>query len=248
MNAKQAARAAKKLDKQAKNPVKPRSELEKNGEFVTSDGGRENLPGEYEEKYRSENLKQRITDLGMWSMIPSVTYDMNSPAGIKRLKENDVLFTFIDQFFLDIPFAFEPNMRDGRFVLLPHNISHQGIGICASKELPGFLEIGHFWYPWEFTSKDKLNIDQVYIPQYSTKPDIMFADKIKKLYAESKNSKKGYYCTFPFDPETIVRLDGCFMDQLAKTGNTIRAALKDRSLQVQRNGEGLILFMERLMK
>ncbi len=248
MNAKQAARAAKKLEEQAKNPAKPKAASNVLSEVVTPEGGREKLPGGFEEKYRSENLKERIADLGMWTYIPGVPRGMNSAEGIKRLKENDVLFTFIDQYFQDVPFAFEPNMRDGRYVFLPHNVSHQGIGICASKELPGFLEVGHFWYPWEYTDKSNLNIDQVYIPQYSTRPDLKFADQIRRLYAESKDLKQVHFCTFPFDPDTVLRLDGRFLDQLGKTSAAIRNALKNRSSQVQKNGEGLILFMERLMR
>lgn len=248
MNAKQAARAAKKLEEQAKNPVKTKHPLEQLGEVVTPEGGRENLPGGFEDKYRSETLKQRIADLGMWVTIPAVRCSMNSPDGIKRLEANDVLFTFIDQYFQDIPFAFEPNMQDGRYVFLPHDVSHQGIGICASKELPGFLEIGQFWYPAEFTAKRSLSIDQVYVAQYSTRPDLVFANRIRTLYAENRKSKQSHYCTFPFDPDTVLRFDGNFMDQLNKTSQTIRNALQDRNSQVQRNGEGLILFMERIMK
>lgn len=248
MNAKQAARAAKKLEEQAKNPVKTIHPLEQLGEVVTPEGGRENLPGGFEDKYKSEILKQRIADLGMWVTIPAVRCSMNSPDGIKRLEANDVLFTFIDQYFQDIPFAFEPNMQDGRYVFLPHDVSHQGIGICASKELSGFLEVGQFWYPDEFTAKRNLHIDQVYVAQYSTKPYLVFANRIRTLYTENRKSRQSHYCTFPFDPDTVLRLDGDFMDQLNKASQIIRNTLMDRSPQVQRNGEGLILFMERLMK
>ena len=248
MNAKQAARAAKKLEEQAKNPGKTETMPEQLAEVMAPEDGRENLPGGFEEKYKSETLKQRITDLGMWFMIPTVRCSMNSPEGIKRLEANDVLFTFIDPYFQDVPFAFEPNMRDGRYVFLPHDVSHQGIGICASKELPGSLEVGQFWYPGEFTAKGSLNIDQVYAAQYRTKPDQAFANRIRVLYAESQKSRKSYYCTFPFDPDTVLRLDGNFLDQLSKTSQIIRNALKERSPQVQRNGEGLILFMERIMR
>ena len=248
MNAKQAARAAKRLEEQEKTSVKAKKLPEELSEVVTPKGGREALPGGYEEKYRSEELKQRIADLGMWVTIPAVRGSMNSPEGIKRLVANDVLFTFIDQYFQDVPFAFEPNMQDGRYVFLPHDVSHQGIGICASKELPGFLEIGQFWYPGEFTEKRTLNIDQVYVAQYSTRPDFVFANRIRTLYADERKTKYSQYCTFPFDPDTVLRFDGYFMDHVTKTSSAIRDALKDCSSQVQRNGEGLILFMQRMMK
>ncbi|MBR2822475.1 MAG: hypothetical protein IKE24_02160 [Clostridia bacterium] len=248
MNAKQAARAAKKLEEQAKNPAKAQTQLDPLSEILVSKDGRKNLPGGFEEKYKSEALKQRIADLGMWNMIPAVKCSMNSPEGIKRLEANDVLFTFIDQYFRDVPFAFEPNMQDGRFVFLPHDVSHQGIGICASKDLPGYLEIGQFWYPAEFTAKRLLHIDQVYVAQYSTEPDLVFANGIRTLYTEKRKSKQSCYCTFPFDPDTYLRFDGNFMDQLNNTCQKIQNALKDRSFQVRRNGEALILFLQRIMQ
>jgi len=51
MNAKQAARAARKLEEQAKNPPKAKAPLEQLGEVVVPEGGRENLPGRVEQKY-----------------------------------------------------------------------------------------------------------------------------------------------------------------------------------------------------
>ena len=36
--------------------------------------------------------------------------------------------------------------------------------VYMSKELPGLLDIGHFWYPWEHTSGETAYpIDQVYV-------------------------------------------------------------------------------------
>ena len=251
MNKKQAARATKKLEEQAKKPVKPAKNPVKESlldpfEVITPEGGRKELPGGFEERYRSETLKQRIADLGMWNMIPCVTCSMDSPKGIKRIKQNDTLFTFIDRYFPDVPFSFEPNMQDGRYVFIPRHTWHQGIGICASKRLPGYLEIGHFWYPAEYTSKGPLMIDQVYVAQYLNRPDSDFADKIRPLYTED-SGPDSHYCTFPFDPDTVVRFDGDFLDHLNTTTQTIRNALRNRSPQLQRNGEGLILFMEQLM-
>lgn len=111
------------------------------------------LPSRYEKLYKSNYLKNQIADEGMWYLIPSVTGGMDSVQGARRMKENHVLFSFIDTYFPDGPFAFEPNMQDGRFVFLPPVVDHQGIGICALTEVPGFLEVGHFWYPEEFTSR-----------------------------------------------------------------------------------------------
>ena len=80
---------------------------------------RKKLPGIYEKRYKSENLKRAIADDGMWYLIPCVSVGMDSPQGIHRIKENDLLFTFIGQYFPDAPFAFEPYMVDGRFAANP---------------------------------------------------------------------------------------------------------------------------------
>ena len=106
---------------------------------------RERLPGPYEKKYKSEYLKQQIVPLEMWFPIPCVKGTLNSPEGIKRLEENDLLFSFLDEYFPDGAYALEPNMQDGRFMLVPENVLHQGIGICVSEDYPSCLEVGHFW-------------------------------------------------------------------------------------------------------
>lgn len=72
-------------------------------------------------------------------MIPAVNYKMDSPDGIKRLEKNHILFAFIDEYFGEAPFAFEPNMQDDRFVFLPADVGHQGMGIAVSSEIPEFL-------------------------------------------------------------------------------------------------------------
>ena len=208
-------------------------------------GKRELLPSIYEKKYKSEDLKEKIADLGMWSLIPAVTGKMNSRFGVQRLKENDPLFSFIDEFFSEYPYAFEPNMQDGRFVFLPDNVSHQGMGVCVSKMLPGFIEVGHFWYPPEFTSEDLPGYDQVYVSMFSARPDKELLDMIKRVYLDNRD-QHGKYCTFPFLTDTVVTLEGDFLDNLDESVKTIRRALKNKSPQIQRNGEGLIMFMQRL--
>ena len=206
---------------------------------------RELLPSPYEKKYKSEELKEKIADLGMWAAIPAVTGSMNSRFGVQRLKENDPLFSFIDEYFSEEPYAFEPNMEDGRFVFLPDNVSHQGIGICASKSLPGFLEVGHFWYPREYTDKNLPEYAQVYVPMFSVWPNQELLDMVKRVYWDNR---KGKYCTFPFLPDTIVTLEGDFLDNPEKAVKIIRKALKDKEPQIQRSGEGLIMFIERLSR
>ena len=205
------------------------------------------LPAGFENKYHSEELKNKIADFGMWQLIPAVTGDIDSSQGIQRLQENDLLFTFIDQYFPDAPYAFEPNMQDGRFMFLPDYVGHQGIGICASLDLPGFLEIGHFWYPGEFTEKEiSIGMAQVYVPIFSTKPGSELADMVQKVYMN--DDIRTLHCTFSFHTDQIITLKGNFLDHLPQSIKKIRDALKDSDNMIRRNGEGLIEFMQNIMK
>ena len=209
----------------------------------------EKLPGDFENRYKSENLKDQIADIGMWGMIPAVNYSMSSTRGINRLEKNHTLFEFIDKYFRDEPFAFEPNMQDDRFVFLPVEVGHQGIGVTVSNDMPGFLEVGHFWYPSEFTSKSiSFGLGQVYVPIFITKPSDDLAGIIQKAFMAESNTSDSNYCTFPFSPYHVVTLSGNFGDKVSEAAQTIRNALKDADAATKRNGEGLIGFMERQMK
>ncbi len=201
-------------------------------------------------QFKSKALVEKITEEGMWGLVPGVDYGMESPRGVRRLKDNEILFKFIDEFFQDDKYAFEPNMQDGRFVFLPADVGHQGIGACASQTLPGFLDIGHFWYPCEFSEKDvTVGGAQVYVPIYSAKPGKTLADLLRSIYMyENDTYHKGYYCTFPFDAELIVKLDGYFLDDLSRSAKKIRKALKGKMEQTRQNGERLIGFMESIVK
>lgn len=53
--------------------------------------GREILPENYESsRYKSEDLKEKIADIGMWSLIPAVTAFLFNPDVIVTL-EGDFL-------------------------------------------------------------------------------------------------------------------------------------------------------------
>ncbi len=49
-----------------------------------------------------------------------------------------------------------------------------------------------------------------------------------------------------FDAELIVKLEGNFLDEMARSAGIIRSAVGDRSEQTRRNGEGLIGFMQKI--
>ncbi len=207
------------------------------------------LPGDFETRYKSNNLKNQIEDEGMWGMIPSVTYSINSPGGIERLEKNHLLFAFIDEYFGDEDFAFEPNMMDDRYVFLPAKVDHQGIGIAIAPDVPGFLEVAHFWYPDEFTKKPiPFGPSQVYIPNFKIKPGPELAKMVRDVYLDDDKSSDTNYCTFPFTPDIVVTMSGNFMDNIDKSAKTIRDALKSADPATKRNGEGLIEFMQRITR
>lgn len=208
------------------------------------------LPESYARKYKSSALKARIADDGMWQLIPAVNYDMNSPRGIGRLEQNDILFQFIDRYFPNDAYAFEPNMMDGRFAFLPDNVRHQGIALLASTKRRGFLEVAQFWYPYEFTDSSvtlTIGLSQVSIPQFDVKPTAELAAWIRKIYMVD-DRKMGHYCTFPFTMNSVITLQGDFMDKPDQTAKIIRQSLKKETPLVQRNGEGLIQFMRHCRK
>lgn len=146
---------------------------------------REKLQSPFESKYKSESLKEKIADIMMWGAITAVRGSIQSKEGTHRLEDNDSLFTFIDDYFTLDDYAFEPNMRDGRYVFLPSDVRHQGIGVGASGQLPGFLEIGNFCYPAEFTDNYAANLGgQVYVSMFMMKPGKELADFLRKIYIE----------------------------------------------------------------
>lgn len=260
MNAKQAARKAQKMAHEAESAKEnakaeketvEKTDLEEELEFTLEhffpDHKRAKLPAIYETKYKSELLKAKIADPGMWAFVPSVNYSMESKEGIRRLKENDPLFTFIDTYFPDMIFAFEPNMQDGRFVFLPEHVTQQGTGVCISKKMPGFLEVGHFWYPMEYTEHPLVfPLDQVYVAMFSHKPDPELARMIRNIYAPKPMKPTDQCCIFPFGKDVTVTLGEDFLDRLSESERIIRNALKNQDPMIQRNGEGLIMFMRQI--
>ena len=206
---------------------------------------REKLPSEFEKKYKSEKLKEKIADIGMWGLIPAVTGPLNSAYGKKRIIENDSLFSFIDRYVPDVDYDFEPNMRDGRYVFLPGDVGHQGIGISASLQMPGLLEIAHFWYPDEFTERhpSSLGGGQVYVCNFMVLPGEELAQMVRRIYINEKPVPR-HYCTFPFTLDKVVTLKGNFLDHKEDAIKLIRETLKDETPGIKRNGEGIIMFME----
>ena len=198
--------------------IEPAKAAEGNISMVNT-SKRERLPEPFEGLYKSEDLKEKITDPGLWTTIPCVDPDMYSKNGIKRLRENHVLFAFIDQYFSKDQYAFEPNMEDGRFVFLPENVFQQGIGLAASKELPGWLEVMFFWYPGEYTEKSlPIGCAQCSVSSFTSQPGDRLADMIREIYMNTKLEPWGQCCIFAFNIDVIVRLNGNYMDHIEPNG------------------------------
>ena len=70
------------------------------------------------------------------------------------------------------------------------------------------------------------------------------AEMVNSVYFNESQEK---YCCFPFGPNHIVTLEGDFLDKVNLAIRKIRAELKDADESVQRNGEGLIEFMKRVV-
>lgn len=208
------------------------------------------LPAAYEKKYHSEHLKDMIADPMMWQLIPGVPGEANSPAGKKRLKENDPLFSFVDTYFPDNEFGFEPIMTDGRFVFLPEETTHQGFGICASKTSSAMLEICHFWYPAEYSEKPLIAncLNQLYAPGFLMAPGEPLRDLAQKyFYDTSYENEYVGGCVFPFGPGHAAVLEGYFLDNLPETEKIIREAVKDANPEFRKKAETQIMFMRKLM-
>jgi hypothetical protein len=215
---------------------------------------RDRLPDFYEIRYHSELLKEKIADDGMWCLIPGVDPNINSAKSKRRLKMNEALFSFIDAYFPEGPFAFEPNMRDGRFMFIPDNVYHQGMAVCASHMIPGALEVGHFWYPHDYCNGElKSYVDQVYVPTFTTTLKGELAEMVRGIYFDdTDDSTRDAYprnlCDFPFNMGLSVRLEGDFMDDVETAAKTILDALANQDAQTRRNGDGLVMFMRQLVE
>lgn len=120
------------------------------------------------------------------------------------------------------------------------------MGVCVSNDIPGFLEIGHFWYPAEYTDEIiSIGWSQVYVPMFSMRPGSELADMIDRIYFDKRNHD---CCTFPFNLDLVVKLEGYFMDDLNKSAKIIRDELRNAGPQEQKNGEFLISIMNDLME
>ncbi len=180
---------------------------------------RKPLPGKFEKKYQSEQLKELIADEDQWIMHPPFR-PMEGAYGVRRIKANDLLFTFIDRYLGDMDYAFEPGM-DGMFICLPYYVIHQGIGLRVNREDPSRLEICELWYPGEYSGKNiMMPMMQKYSPMYLLPDDRTdeVTGKIREYFAlRPKSFPDDNYCTFSFALDHCVMLEEHFLDNLPQT-------------------------------
>ena len=118
--------------------------------------------------------------------------------------------------------------------------------------LPGALEVGHFWYPRDFSTRVlKNDPDQLYADMFTTIHDDVVAEMARPILAPGGYTVRPHpkrRCDFPFFLNLTVTLEGPFMDDAGKAAKTITETLRGRDEQVRRNGEGLAMFMRRLAR
>ncbi len=217
--------------------------------MVFGSGLRNKLLGEYEKKYQSEKLKELIGDPAFWR-YNNPYKPMEGAFGARRLMENDLLFTYLDRYLDDMEYAFLA-CADGRFVCVPEEPAHQGIGMSVNKDDPSRLEIGQLWYPGEFTTTDIISpLLQIYVPMYLLpidRPDV--TDKIREHFALSpKVDSLERYCTFSFALDHCVLLEGKFLDNLPQTEKTIRKSLVSSEATIFDIASRAIAYMRKIMK
>ncbi len=175
---------------------------------------------------------------------------MEGAFGARRLMENDLLFTYLDRYLDDMEYAFLA-CADGRFVCVPEEPDHQGIGMSVNKDDPSRLEICELWYPGEYSEKNIMGpFTQTYSTMYLLPDDRTdeVTGKIREYFAlRPKSFPDDNYCTFSFALDHCVMLEGHFLDNLPQTEKTIRQSLATDDVAVLRNAERLISYMKKIM-
>ena len=166
------------------------------------------LPKAWQNKFKSEKLKDAVADIGMWYQAP----DPMSMEGRERLKRNEAVFRLAES--LSVDYAFEPN-ENGDFELIPESVIHQGIGITVSSLLNG-LELDVYFFPCDYSEDEKRNLPLRFIrvPVISTSDIELVKECAEKNFSMYKGEK---IASIPFSFSRIAMLEGNFTDDFAKT-------------------------------
>lgn len=203
-----------------------------------TDNTREHLPGMFETKYRSEYLKEKIADPLLWEMLSSeIGGSLNSAAGKRCLRKNDVLFTFIDKYLPDGSYSLAIGVP-GIFLCVPAIGRHQGIAFYVPPKSSDLM-FCHYWNPSDFSSNAKNNIGCGILNTFIAPADEMLGGFVRDVFTEKADSPS-YYCTFAFDMTHIMVFRDNFMDDISAVQKKVDEFLKYESDDLQRAGQYLI--------
>lgn len=193
------------------------------------------LPKSWQNKFKSEKLKDAVADIGMWFQAP----DPMSVEGRARLKRNEAIFHLAES--LSIDYAFEPN-ENGDFELIPASVQHQGIGFSVSSMLEG-IELDVYFFPCDYSedSKRKLPPYSVRIPVASTANVELVKECVEKYFSLYKDKQ---IASIPFSFSRIAILEGKFIDNFAKTKKICKAAVSDGEEYEIKNCERFLDFIK----
>ncbi|MGL5259740.1 MAG: hypothetical protein ACRC7V_06475 [Lachnospiraceae bacterium] len=193
------------------------------------------LPKSWQNKFKSEKLKDAVADIGMWFQAP----DPMSAEGRARLKRNEAIFCLAES--LSVDYAFEPN-ENGDFELIPESVSHQGIGFSVSSLLEG-IELDVYFFPCDYSEnpKRKLPPYSIRVPVVST-ANVELVKECAEKYFLLHNEKQ--IASIPFSFSRIVTLEGCFIDNFSKTKKICKATVSDGEEYEIKNCERFLDFIK----
>ncbi|WP_310604585.1 hypothetical protein [Anaerosporobacter sp.] len=174
------------------------------------------LPKSWQNKFKSEKLKDAIADIGMWFQAP----DPMSVEGRARLKRNEAIFLLAES--LSVDYAFEPN-ENGDFELIPASVEHQGIGFSVSSVLEG-VELDVYFFPCDYSedSRRKLPPYSVRVPVASTANIECVKECVEQYFSMYKDKR---IASIPFSFSRVATLEGNFIDDFAKTRKICKDAV-----------------------
>lgn len=193
------------------------------------------LPESWLKKFKNENLRNKVSDTGMWFMMP----DPGSTEGRKRLKRNEPIFHLAE--LLSVDYAFEPN-ENGDFELLPVSVDHQGIGFSVSSFLDG-IELDIYFFPCDYSedSKRKLPMNFLRVPVESTADIKTVKEYAEKYFSMFKGRKAAI---IPFSSSRVAVLEGMFIDDFEKTSKICQEAVAGGEEYEIRNCERFLEFIK----
>ncbi|MBE6121561.1 MAG: hypothetical protein E7190_02445 [Erysipelotrichaceae bacterium] len=213
----------------------PEQERKKMGELFEY---HEEMPASWLKKYKSRQMKSKISDSMMWFLRPSP----NSREGKRILKANSRLFEFLERLD-DFEYAIEP-VENTLFEAVPGDVNRQGIGFSANPAAD-MLEMDLYFFPCDYSEDETKSFP----PNYIRVPVALFGSEhldfaeklLRKHFAQKKRGRKTVL--IPFSPECTVELTGYFMDHYAETEKKCLKAVQNQAEEVQLNCDRFLDFV-----